>query len=127
MTELFTGLSRLPASFPTSTTPAYSDIGFVLLSYIAETIMGKKFKQLLEDTVLGPLNLTHTFLSAPDDSMGIIPGSRYKTSWAFDMNEEEPSVFKPYLQLSRIVADATAGLETSIPLREIFQPWDAPF
>jgi CubicO group peptidase (beta-lactamase class C family) len=85
---LFTGLSKLPPSFPPSTTPAYSDIGFTLLSYVAEKITGKDFKSLVEDAVLKPLGLNHTFVSAPDDALGIIPGNRYKTAWAFEMAEE---------------------------------------
>ncbi|KAK1774211.1 beta-lactamase/transpeptidase-like protein [Copromyces sp. CBS 386.78] len=86
--QLFTGLGKLPPSFPTSSTPAYSDISFALLSYVAERITGKGFKTLVQDSVLTPLNLTHTFTSAPDDSLGIIPGNRYKTSWAFELAEE---------------------------------------
>ncbi|KAH7633105.1 beta-lactamase/transpeptidase-like protein [Sordaria sp. MPI-SDFR-AT-0083] len=86
--QLFAGLGKLPPSFPTSSTPAYSDISFALLSYVAERITGKDFKTLVQDSVLKPLNLTHTFTSAPDDSLGIIPGNRYKTSWAFELAEE---------------------------------------
>ncbi|KAJ4417641.1 hypothetical protein N0V85_001751 [Neurospora sp. IMI 360204] len=86
--QLFAGLGKLPPSFPTSSAPAYSNIGFVLLSYVAERITGKPFKALVQDSVLTPLNLTHTFTSAPDDSLGIIPGNRYSTSWAFDLAEE---------------------------------------
>jgi CubicO group peptidase (beta-lactamase class C family) len=86
--QLFAGLAKLPPSFPPFTTPAYSDIGFVLLSHVAEHITSKDFKTLVTETVLTPLNLTHTFLSAPDDSFGIIPGSPRKTSWGFQLGEE---------------------------------------
>ncbi|EGO61040.1 hypothetical protein NEUTE1DRAFT_120106 [Neurospora tetrasperma FGSC 2508] len=86
--QLFAGLGKLPPSFPTSSTPAYSDISFALLGYVAERITGKPFKTLVQDSVLTPLNLTHTFMSAPDDSLGIIPGNRHSTSWAFDLAEE---------------------------------------
>ncbi|KAK3501471.1 beta-lactamase/transpeptidase-like protein [Neurospora crassa] len=86
--QLFAGLGKLPPSFPTSSTPAYSDISFVLLGYVAERITGKPFKTLMQDSVLTPLNLTHTFTSAPDDWLGIIPGDRHSTSWAFDLAEE---------------------------------------
>jgi len=86
--QLFEGLSKMPPSFPAYTTPAYSDISFALLAYVAEAITGKNWKTLVEDAVLKPLNLTHTFVAAPDDSLGIIPGNRYSTSWAFDLAEE---------------------------------------
>lgn len=86
--QLFVGLGKLPPSFPTSSTPAYSDISFALLGYVAERFTGKSFKTLVRDSVLTPLNLTHTFTSAPDDSLGIIPGNRHSTSWAFELAEE---------------------------------------
>ncbi|KAK0636132.1 beta-lactamase/transpeptidase-like protein [Bombardia bombarda] len=86
--QLLYGLSKLPPSFPSHTTPTYSDLGFVILSYIAETITGKDFKSLVKDTVIAPLKLKNTFVTAPDDSLGIIPGNRYSTSWAFEMAEE---------------------------------------
>ncbi|KAK3956120.1 beta-lactamase/transpeptidase-like protein [Pseudoneurospora amorphoporcata] len=93
--QLFAGLGKLPLSFPTSSTPAYADISFALLSYVAERITGKDFKTLVQDSVLTPLSLTHTFTSAPDDSLGIIPGNRYKTSWASTVTRRwlKPSVF----------------------------------
>ncbi|KAK3326123.1 beta-lactamase/transpeptidase-like protein [Apodospora peruviana] len=86
--QLYAGLGKLPPSFPAGETPTYSDLGFVILGHIAEKITGKDFKSLVKDSVLKPLNLTHTFVSAPDDSMGIIPGNRYSTSWAFELAEE---------------------------------------
>lgn len=81
-------MARTPPSFPPGTTPTYSDLNFVFLGYIAEKITGKDFKSLVQDAVLTPLNLTHTFLSTPRDDLGIIPGNRFKTSWAFDLAEE---------------------------------------
>jgi CubicO group peptidase (beta-lactamase class C family) len=86
--QLFAGLSKLPPSFPPFTTPTYSDIGFVLLSYVAERITGKTFKSLVTDAVLTPLNLTHTFYDSPDDSLGIIPGTKRKTSWGYELDQE---------------------------------------
>lgn len=81
-------MEKLPPSFPPGVTPTYTDLGFVFLGQIAEKITGKDFKSLVKDAVLTPLNLTHTFVSVPDDSMGIIPGNRFKTSWGFEMAEE---------------------------------------
>jgi CubicO group peptidase (beta-lactamase class C family) len=60
----------------------------VLLSYVAERITGKDFKTLVKETVLEPLNLKHTFVEAPEDSLGIIPGTSRATSWGFQLAEE---------------------------------------
>ncbi|KXX77020.1 Beta-lactamase-like protein 2 [Madurella mycetomatis] len=86
--QLFEGLAKLPPSFPPFTTPTYSDIGFVLLSYVAERITGKDFNTLVTDVVLKPLNLNRTFVTTPDDSVGIIPGTQRTTSWGFELDEE---------------------------------------
>jgi CubicO group peptidase (beta-lactamase class C family) len=64
----------------------------VLLSYVAESVKRKSFRNMVEDSVLKPLKLTHTYYAPPNDSVGIVPGDRYKTSWAFNMGEETPSV-----------------------------------
>jgi CubicO group peptidase (beta-lactamase class C family) len=86
--QLFAGLGKLPPSYAPFTTPTYSNLGFVLLSYIAEKITGKEFKTLVKEAVLDPLGLEHTFVSTPDDSVGIIPGTRRTTTWGFELAEE---------------------------------------
>ncbi|KAK4150843.1 beta-lactamase-like protein 2 [Chaetomidium leptoderma] len=86
--QLYAGLGKLPPSFPPFTTPVYSDIGFVLLSYVAERITGKDFNSLVTDAVLTPLNLSRTFVETPDDSFGIIPGTRRSTTWGYSLDQE---------------------------------------
>ncbi|KAK3308404.1 beta-lactamase/transpeptidase-like protein [Chaetomium strumarium] len=86
--QLFAGLAKLPPSFPPFVTATYSDIGFVLLSYVAERITGKDFKTLVRETVLEPLSLKHTFVEVPEDSLGIIPGTSRSKSWGFQLAEE---------------------------------------
>ncbi|KAK3297101.1 beta-lactamase/transpeptidase-like protein [Chaetomium fimeti] len=87
--QLFEGLAKLPPSFAPFTTPAYSDLGFVLLSYVAERITGKPFKSLMTDAVLTPLNLEHTFYDEPVESVSIIPGTKRKTTWGGELGEEK--------------------------------------
>jgi len=87
-TQIYQGLGRLPPSELPFTTPVYSDLGFTLLSFIAEKITGKTFKALMKEKVLDPLGLKHTFMTPPSDSFGVIPGNRNSTSWAGDLGEE---------------------------------------
>ena len=87
--QLFEGLAKLPPSFAPYTTPAYSDLGFVLLSYVAERITGKTFKSLVTDAVLTPLGLEHTFYDEPVESVSIIPGTKRKTTWGAELGEEK--------------------------------------
>ncbi|KAI1175651.1 beta-lactamase/transpeptidase-like protein [Nemania sp. FL0916] len=89
--QFFAGLKRLPPSFSPFVTPAYSDIGYVLLSYALESMTGRPFRTSFEEKLVKPLNLTHTFYTTPNDSLGVIPGGRYLTTWAFDMGNESPT------------------------------------
>ncbi|OTB02205.1 hypothetical protein M426DRAFT_13785 [Hypoxylon sp. CI-4A] len=103
-TQFFEGLNKLPPSFSPYVTPAYSDIGYTLLGYALEQMTGKSFGQLVQDKVILPLGLNHTFYSTPKDSLGIIPGGRYQTNWAFNMGNESPTgnMYTSSSDLSRI-------------------------
>ncbi|KAI0399138.1 beta-lactamase/transpeptidase-like protein [Xylaria palmicola] len=90
-TQFFEGLKKLPPAFSPFVTPAYSDIGYVLLGYALEKMTGKPFQRSFEDKLVNPLNLSHTFYKTPNDSLGVIPGGRYVTNWAFDMGNESPT------------------------------------
>ncbi|KAI0104580.1 beta-lactamase/transpeptidase-like protein [Daldinia grandis] len=84
-------LSKLPPSFSPFVTPAYSDIGYTLLGYALEQMTGEWFGKIVQDRVIKPLGLNHTFYTTPADSLGIIPGGRYQTNWAFNMGNESPT------------------------------------
>ncbi|OTB12109.1 hypothetical protein K445DRAFT_306250 [Daldinia sp. EC12] len=90
-TQFFEGLSKLPPSFSPFVTPAYSDIGYTLLGYALQQMTGKYFGTIVQDRVIKPLGLNHTFYTTPTDSVGIIPGGRYQTNWAFNMGNESPT------------------------------------
>lgn len=79
----------LPA-FASGETPAYSNIAFQIFSYALEGITGKSFQSSVEDGVLKPLNLSSTFYTTPNDTLGVIPGSWKDTQWAVQLGEETP-------------------------------------
>ncbi|KAI0134917.1 beta-lactamase/transpeptidase-like protein [Daldinia grandis] len=85
--QFFNGISLFYPSLAPFQTPAYSNVAFQLLGYALETITGKTFQTLMEESVIKPLGLNNTFLKAPEDSLGIIPGDHDKTGWAFDIGE----------------------------------------
>ena len=65
----------LKAKFPPGTPNKvhYSDTNFQLLDKIIENISGKKFSEVLEETVLKPLKLTRTYLySDPEDTLPVM-------------------------------------------------------
>ncbi|KAI2472479.1 beta-lactamase/transpeptidase-like protein [Annulohypoxylon bovei var. microspora] len=85
--QFFQGIGLFYPSLAPYQTPAYSNVAFQLLGYALETITGKTFETLLDETVIKPLELNSTFLRAPEDSRGIIPGDHDTTGWAFDIGE----------------------------------------
>ncbi|KAL2268950.1 hypothetical protein VTJ83DRAFT_3796 [Remersonia thermophila] len=124
-TQLYEGLSRLPPSFPPFVTPAYSDLNFVLLAHIAEQITGKPWKQLLEDSVLKPLGLKHTFYETPEDELGVIPGSRFATSWAGNLGEES-ATGNMYTSASDMSAFGRAILRSTLIKPAMTRRWLKP-
>ncbi|KAI1100935.1 beta-lactamase/transpeptidase-like protein [Jackrogersella minutella] len=89
-TQFFEGIGKLPPSFAPFVTPAYSNIGYTLLGYALEQMTGKSFSQMVQDRVITPLGLKHTFYTAPEDSLGVIPDPD-KNSWTFDLGNESPT------------------------------------
>ncbi|OTA56263.1 beta-lactamase/transpeptidase-like protein [Hypoxylon sp. EC38] len=90
-TQFFEGVKKLPPSFSSYVTPAYSDIGYTLLGYALEEITGKSFSSMVQSRIIKPLGLKRTYYTTPRDSLGIIPGDRIQTNWAFDMHNESPT------------------------------------
>jgi CubicO group peptidase (beta-lactamase class C family) len=81
-------------AFATAETPAYSNIAFQILAYALETITGKDYQTSLQDKLLKPLNLTHTFYTTPNESIGVIPGNSTNTGWINNLGEESPYVLR---------------------------------
>ncbi len=88
--EFLAGVAKTPPFHAPYQKTTYNNIAFVLLSYVAETVTGKPFMEMVEDTVIRPLNLQHTFTKPPDDSYGVIPGDREETLWPIDFGNESP-------------------------------------
>ncbi|KAH8163720.1 hypothetical protein CIB48_g4514 [Xylaria polymorpha] len=124
-TQFFKGLKKLPPSFSPFVTPAYSDIGYVLLGYALEKMTGKPFKRSFEDKIVKPLNLTHTFYTTPNDSVGVIPGGRYLTTWAFNMGNESPTG-NVYSSASDLAAVGRAILKSTLLPWPVTRRWLRP-
>lgn len=90
-TEFFSGLLRVVPSFAPFTTPAYANTAFQILGYALESIKGKPFGDMVQDSVLTPLNLNHTYYASPPDSVGLIPGTPKESGWAYQLGDEAPA------------------------------------
>jgi CubicO group peptidase (beta-lactamase class C family) len=67
--------NRAPVFAPGST-PIFSNAGYIILAYALESITGRPFASLLNDSVLTPLKMSSTSLLEPASSVhGVIPSS----------------------------------------------------
>ncbi|KAM7202250.1 beta-lactamase/transpeptidase-like protein [Rhypophila sp. PSN 637] len=102
-TQFFEGLAKAYPAFAPWKTPAYSNIAYQILAYALEQITGKPFKEVLEQNVLKPLGLDHTYYDEAPESVGIIPRES-GTGWHYYLGDENPSgnMFTSARDLSRL-------------------------
>ncbi|KAF4629589.1 hypothetical protein G7Y89_g8558 [Cudoniella acicularis] len=72
-------------------TPIYSNAAFQILSYALEQISGEDFSSIFHNTLIEPLNLSHTSYNKPNDSLGVVPGDETATFWNYDLGDLWPS------------------------------------
>lgn len=90
MLEFFSTFSHMQPAFAPFSTAAYSNVAFQIISYALETITGKKYENMLADSVINKLGLSNTFYNAPSETLGIIPGTADGTHWYYSLGEENP-------------------------------------
>ncbi|KAL2195545.1 beta-lactamase/transpeptidase-like protein [Corynascus similis CBS 632.67] len=90
-TEFFKGLLRAYPSFAPFATPAYTNTGYQILAYALESIKGKSFETLMEESVLRPLGLNHTYFQKAPAEVGIIPGTTKEANWDYQLGDENPA------------------------------------
>lgn len=87
--EYFQGLLRRAPIFAPQTTPIYSNTAYRLLGYILGAISGNRYDELLESSVLRPLNLTTTTYATPrGEGSWVIPNG--ESGWYQDTGDETP-------------------------------------
>ena len=57
-----------PLEYPRGERVLYSDLGFITLGLILESIYGQPLREIVESNIFRPLNLTHTFYN-PDPAL----------------------------------------------------------
>ncbi|KAK3309353.1 beta-lactamase/transpeptidase-like protein [Chaetomium strumarium] len=91
-TEFFNGLLRAYPSFAPFTTPAYTNTGFQILAYALENIKGRSFESMMQESVLQPLGLRHTYYRNAPAAEGIIPGNNLsQAEWTYQLGDENPA------------------------------------
>lgn len=71
-------------------TASYSNIAYQLLSYALESMAGKNFIDILNDRVIKPLDLKHTYYENAPPSVGIIPTGTTEDYWWVNLGQAGP-------------------------------------
>lgn len=77
-------------SFPPFQTASYSNIGYQLFAYALESLTKRKFVDVLNDRVIKPLGLQHTYYEYAPASVGILPGTLNDTYWYAHLGDASP-------------------------------------
>lgn len=82
--------SKLKSNFEPGEKFSYSNTGYVLLAYIVEKVNSKSYAQLINEQIVEPLGLTHTFCRSSGNDL---PYSyRYDDTWTKVDNKEYVSL-----------------------------------
>lgn len=66
----------------------YSNVAFILLGIVLETITGESYEDLVNSLLFQPLGMQSSTLKKPRDSDGIIPNK--KNDWGADLGAYDP-------------------------------------
>ncbi|CZR51197.1 uncharacterized protein PAC_01072 [Phialocephala subalpina] len=84
--QFFAGFTERHPVYAPSTSPIYSNVAFQILSYALENITGIDMPTMVSDSLLKPLNLTHSSWNVPaSNATGILPVGN---SWSLDIGDE---------------------------------------
>jgi CubicO group peptidase (beta-lactamase class C family) len=89
-TEFFAGIEMMVPSYLPWQTAGYSNIGYQLLSYVLESMTGKKFVDILDKRIIEPLGLQHTYYENAPPSSGVIPTTTEDDYWWVNLGDANP-------------------------------------
>ncbi|KAJ5138870.1 uncharacterized protein N7515_003718 [Penicillium bovifimosum] len=89
--EFFKGFLNMHPLTLTSHTPIYSNAGYQILGYALEAIADTGYEELLLRRLIEPLNLTRSYLNAPDASLAVVPYNETYSWFSYDIGEEAPA------------------------------------
>jgi hypothetical protein len=81
-------LVKSRVAYQPNTTPGYTNIAFSVLGLVVEAVSNSTFHEVLDNSLLTPLNLSRTTMSAPEDlTNAVIPGNATTSGWDLPLNE----------------------------------------
>ncbi|KAL8792226.1 MAG: hypothetical protein Q9195_005182 [Heterodermia aff. obscurata] len=87
--DIIEGSKKRPPVFPPNYKSTYSNIAFILLGFVLENVTGKSYQEALSASILEPLDMHHTTVERPKDSMGVIPAMT--NDWTYIAGAYDPT------------------------------------
>ena len=94
--QLIDTFKNYPLEFAPGTKFLYSNSGYYLLGYIIEKVSGKRYQTFVEENLLKPLRLTHTYF----DSAGIVIPKRVNGYRKDDSGFKNEDFWSPTIEYS---------------------------
>jgi CubicO group peptidase (beta-lactamase class C family) len=124
-TEFLSYFGKRPPVFAPAATPIFSNAGFIILAYALETIKGKPFADLLQDSILGPLQMDKTSLLRAPRNSSVIPSTLSTSSFGDAIPVEAP--FNGlYSSISDISTALRAILSSQLLDQDVTNRWLKP-
>ncbi|ORX99283.1 beta-lactamase/transpeptidase-like protein [Clohesyomyces aquaticus] len=122
--DLLAGLTSEKPQTASFNTPIYSNAGFVLLGYVLENITNSTYAEAMQELVFGPLNLTRTSVSTPQDDNIITPFGP-QSNFALQIGDAAPAGGL-YASLTDINTIGRSILNSEILSKTLTQRWMKP-
>ena len=87
--DVIAGMKGRSSVFPPNYKSSYSNIAFILLGFVIETVAAKSYHEALDELILQPLGMQRTTVKKPKDSDGVIPA--IKNDWNYIAGAYDPT------------------------------------
>lgn len=87
--EIIKGSKKRTPVFPPNMKSSYSNMAYILLGFVIETVSGKDYQTALDELILRRLGMQQTTVKRPNDSDGVIPA--VKNDWNYVAGAYDPT------------------------------------
>lgn len=115
--EFLSYFAEHPPVFAPATTPIFSNAGFIILAYALETIKGKPFADLIQQSILDPLQLSSTALLYNPSNHSVVPSTLPETKWS-----DPVAIEAPFNGLYSSLSDISTALQAILSSKLLDQP-----
>lgn len=97
--EFITNLAKENPTFPSFTSPSYSNVAYALLGVVVENATGKKFPEAAKEHIFGPAGMESSSFNGPIEAfskIGFVP--KGESTWNITLGAAEAYVLSFFNQ-----------------------------